>query len=231
MVIPAEGTFDYVFDIEGDIRTSNTIGRPREPLSKADRGVVGHAPVLTAVDYQREAWQVYARLTLTASDPRNAGVAHASFSVDRALVNTLRRGDLVYLARTNCGGLGLSVLREGALIAAAGAVTDVPLGSDNFARIPADLVRQVESVFRTRDGEYRMPESPVELSLCGETKILHSGRPQMGLFDVFVRHGFLNGVPGMDVSASIERRGVCPATAAHTSAQLLEELGLQLSRD
>jgi hypothetical protein len=43
MVIPADSTFDYVFDIDGDIRVSKTIGRVRGPLSKADRRLVGHA--------------------------------------------------------------------------------------------------------------------------------------------------------------------------------------------
>lgn len=36
------------------------------------------------------------------------------------------------------------------------------------------------------------------------------------------------GMPGRDESLSIERRGVCPDTAAHTTAQLLEAEGVEL---
>ena len=231
MAISIEGTFDYVFDIAGDLRGSAIKGRVREPIERGARRLVGHAPLLSAADYHREPWQLYTRLTLTASDRSNALVGHASFSVDRCLADMLRPSDVLNVSRTACGGLGLSVLRGGSLIAAAGALTAVPLGPHAFARVPRDLVDEAENIFRSRDTRYRMRDSPVEISLLGETSILHAGRPQMGPFEVIVRHGFLDGVPGTDVSASIERRGVCPDTAAHTSAQLLEDEGLQIARD
>src|SRR5262249_40057216 len=156
------------------------------------------------------------RFTLIASDRHNASTSQVSFSVQRGLLNVLRPGDVVYISRTFCAGLGLSILREGLLIAAAGAITHVPLGSDASARIPNDLVLEAERAFATRDVTYRMSDCPLELTIAGETRICHGGRPKMGPYDVFVRHGFQRGLPGTDVSASIERRGVCPDTAAHT---------------
>jgi hypothetical protein len=229
MVIAPEGTFDYVFDVDADLRTEPIRGRLRDPIGDTEcpTRLVGRTPLLSAVEYQREAWQLYARLTLVASDPENS-VTRAVFSVQRGLVRVLRRGDVLHISRTGCGGLGVSILREGLLIAAAGAITAVPLGVGASARIPHDLVRQAEHVFQSRDAEYCMAEEPLELTIAGETRILTLGRPQMGPFDVFVRHGFLEGIPGTNESASIERRGVCPDTAAHTSAELIEREGLEI---
>jgi hypothetical protein len=64
-------------------------------------------------------------------------------------------------------------------------------------------------------------DHPIELSIAGDTRIMHSGRPTMGRYDVLIRHGFIMGMPGTDACVSIERRGVCPDTAAHTTAQVV----------
>jgi hypothetical protein len=232
MAMAVDGTFDYVFDVDADLRTAHIRGRLRDPIPANVRPtrLVGHAPNLSAVEYQREAWQLYARFTLVASDPHNAAVSQAWFSVHRGLLDVLRRGDVLHLNRTFSAGLGLSILRENLLVAAAGAITGVPLGSDASARIPYDLVRQAESAFRTRDVDYQMGDQPVELTIAGQTAICHSGRRQIGPYDVFIRHGFLSGFTGTNESASIERRGVCPETTAHTSAELIECEDLEFSR-
>ena len=230
MAIGPEGTFAYSFVVSED----HGIAAPlRGTLSRASpRDVprlVGHAPMLDAVEFQREPWQLYARLTLTASD-RWATVRSASITVERGIVRVLRRGDVLHLRRTASGGLGLSILREDQLIAAAGAITSVPLGSSVSARYPRDLIAQAEAIFRTRDENYHLFDRPLELAVAGATRILHSGRPQMGPYEVYVRHGFILGLPGIDESASIEQRAVCPDTAAHTTAQLLEEENLEMHR-
>jgi hypothetical protein len=229
MAISVEGTFHYVFEIQDDLRTAQTTGRVCDVVKHGTKRLIGHAPALSAVEYQREPWQLYARLTLRASDPEKALTSHASFSIDRALVSALRSGDAFYLARTGCGGLGLSIMRGETLVAAAGALASLPLGPKVSVRTPVDLVQQAERVFRQRDSRYSMSDCPVEISIDGETRILHQGRPRMGDYDVIVRHGFLPGLAGTDFSVSIERRGTCPHTAAHTTAQLFEEEGLQLS--
>jgi hypothetical protein len=227
MVLSREGTFAYVFDVPDrwDGRMQGTVC---ESIKAGARRLVGHTPFFQATEYQREPWQLYARITLTAADKGEALVSRVSFSVERGLVRVLRPGDLLHVSRTTCGGIGLSIVRDDRLIAAAGAITDVPLGADVCASYPADLIDQAEAILRTRDPKYRLRDRPIELSIAGETRILHSGRPRMGAYDVLVRHGFLEGLPGVDVCASIERRGVCPDTAAHTSAELLESEGLQL---
>jgi hypothetical protein len=226
MAIANEGTFDYVFHIDSGLeKHGEVVGRLRDPVN--GRRLVGHAPRLASVEYQLEAWQLYTRITLTPSD-RQALVGRASFSLDRRMIRMLREGDSVYVSRTAWGGLGLSVIRRGDLIGAAGAITHVPLGTGGSARLPLDLIAQAERLFRTRDAEYDMGDYPVELTLAGETRILHRGRPTMGPFDVFIRHAYEPGLPGTNECISIERRGVCSDTAAHRSAQLLDEHGLEM---
>jgi hypothetical protein len=229
MAIPFTGTFAYVFEVTEPLeRARRLAGRLRESLRAGERRLVGHAPVLEATEYQREPWQLFARITLSASDEQ-ATVRQVSFSVERGLIRVLRRGDVLHLARTASGEVGLSIIRDDYLVAAAGAITSVPLGSDIVARCPMDLAEQAEAIFRTRDPQYHLREWPLELSIAGQTRILHAGRPVIGSYDVLVRHGFLWAIPGRSACASIEGCGVCPSSAAHTSAQLLDEEHLQIA--
>jgi hypothetical protein len=116
-------------------------------------------------------------------------------------------------------------------VAAAGAITDVPLGRDLTARHPTDLIEQVEAIFRARDPRYKMREWPLELSSAGETRIVHrGGGARVGPFDAFVLHGFMCGMPGTDELAAIERRGVAPETATLTTAQLFGSEAPELTR-
>ena len=64
---------------------------------------------------------------------------------------------------------------------------------------------------------------PMELTLEGATRVIHSGRLRMGPYEISVRHGVARGLPGVDASVSIERCGVCPDAAAFVSAELLEQ--------
>jgi hypothetical protein len=68
-----------------------------------------------------------------------------------------------------------------------------------------------------------MRNYPVELRVGDVTRILHEGRPTIGDYAVLVRNGRLWGIPGTDECVSIERRKICPSTAAHNSAQLMKE--------
>ena len=115
-------------------------------------------------------------------------------------------------------------------MAAAGAIASVPLGADVAAGTPMDLVRQAEEIFRTRDPDYTCRSYPVEMSVAGETRIIESGRRRMGPYEIFVRHGSTRGRPGSDECVAVERIGKCPETAAHTSAQLLDDEGIEIER-
>lgn len=224
-MISTSGTFDYTFVVPAGARTGSIRGVLRE-LPEADPArLLGHAPTLEAVEYQREAWQLYSRITLTASETLHAIASSLSFSVDRELIAMLRENDSFHISRTPRGGLGLSVIRDGNLIAAVGAVSYVPLGPDVSVHTPGDLVAQAEKIFQARDPNYLMIPYPTELTVEGATRIIHSGRLRMGPYEISVRHGVARGLPGVDGSVSIERCGVCPDAAAFVSAELLEQTG------
>jgi hypothetical protein len=222
MVMHISGTFDYTFIVPDDAPsgTRRMEGSLREPVHGGEGRLLGHAPLLVTEEYQREAWQLYSRLTLTPRD-RKAKAQSFSFSVDRPLITTLRYGDALHISRTLCGGLGLSILRDGLLIAAAGAVSHVPLGSDVSVGTPSDLVREAERLFQTRDAEYHVRQSPVEVRIGNVSRIIDAGRPRIGPYEILVRHGSISGLPGTDECVSMERIGVCPDTAAHHSAELI----------
>jgi hypothetical protein len=80
------------------------------------------------VEYHREQLQLLCRVTLTATE-KHAIASSFWFNVDRELIAMLRGSDVLHISRTHRAGLGLSVLRDGQLIAAAGAVMHVPLGT------------------------------------------------------------------------------------------------------
>ena len=236
MVMPACGTFGYVaivpdhsgdteFECRGDLR--ERIFVTGDDLR--DSRLVGTAPLIRVTDAgltpdagPRRPWVMRSRITLRASGRRQATVAEVSFHVDKALTSSMRMGDEMHLVRTPCGGLGLSIIRGGELVVAAGAVTAVPLGQRVRARIPMELLASAEAVFRKLDPDFEFPERPLEVSVSSSRSILHGGRRTIQDYQVFVAHGFLDGIPGTDECGAIYRQGHCPDVAAHASAMLMD---------
>jgi hypothetical protein len=161
------------------------------------------------------------RLTLRASTRDRASVTAFSFCVDQALARSWRVGDVLHVARTASGGLGLSVVRGNRLIAAIGAVTAVPHGGLSI-RIPWGAIREAEGVFTRLDSRFRFSELPIEFHIESERRVLYRGRPRIGGYEVFVEHGFYPGIPGVDECAALSLVGSCPEVPAICSAQLLE---------
>lgn len=162
------------------------------------------------------------RLTLRANGKDRATVAAFSFCIDRGLINAFCPGDTLHLARTRCGGIGLSLLRDWRLVVAIGAVNAVPHGNTVSARCPGEAIEEAARVFRKIDPDFMFRELPLELRIGSERKVLYSGRPRIGDYNVFVEHGFYLGLPGTDVCAAISLTSGCPEVAAIASAQLLE---------
>ena len=52
-----------------------------------------------------------------------------------------------------------------------------------------------------------MRNYPMQLRVGDVARILHEGRPKIGDYEMFVRHGFISGRPGTDECVSIERLG------------------------
>jgi hypothetical protein len=161
-------------------------------------------------------------ITLRAAEKTNATASAVSFHVDRSLTARLSSGDQLYIARTGCGGLGLSIIRNNQLIVAVGALTAVPLGNNVRVSVPLDLVRQAEAVFKPRDPEFQFPVWPVEVCVGCQRHVRFRGWEQIEGYEVFVEHGFYPGIPGQNECLAISLKGACSVTAANASAQLLD---------
>lgn len=162
------------------------------------------------------------RFLLTATRRDGASVSSAAFHVDRGLVRHLRAGDTLHLKRTYGAGLGLSVLRDGRLVVAVGAVTCVQLGDDITATLPWELLEQAEAVLKARYPAFRFREKPIEIAVASHPPMLlaiYNGT--IGPYRVFIRHGFLLNIPGDSELAAISRVGLCADVAAQCAAMLL----------
>jgi len=241
-VIAPCGTFEYVVAVpaSGMAECSSWVVRVRDPVAHTgdelvDARLVGLSPRLEIIDagltpegptYSTtrsvRPKVLRSRLTLSASKKKLASVSAVSFHVDKSLTLAWRPGDLVYLSRTNCGGLGISVIREGILVAAVGAVTAVPLGSGVQARVPWDLAQEAEDVFRRRDSQFELPEIPLELRVGSQLWLSYGGGKRMEDYEAFVEHGFDQDEDGRNECAAISRIGACSCTGANASALLLD---------
>ena len=234
MVMATCGTFDYKFVVpDGSFGGKRQMqGMLREPIEGDQERLLGHAPLLQTVEYYQEKRQLLCRVTLTATEktPRDGIIVlvHCGSGAD-CHASCERRP--VHQPHALCR-VGPVDSRDGELVAAAGAVTCVPLGPTVSVRYPHELIEEAEAIFRARDPEYDMRNHPVELRVGDVLHILHEGRPTIGDYEILVRHGHIRGMPGTDECVSIERLKICPSTAAHNSAQLMEteEDGTRLER-
>lgn len=214
--------FDYLFDVT-EVPIVYLTGRQRRPAEPGHKSLLGYEPVLEVREYTPTPWQLYAKVVLTPSDPRNAALAEASFSVDRGLIRCLHAGDLLMLRGGVSQPLALAVLRGETLVAAAGDLCDLPLGPAAAVQIAVATAVSPRGLSAITPGVDGACATPVEVRLGGHRSVMYWGRPTISGYDVFVRAG-RGGWP----CVSIERAGACPDTAAHTSAQLFDDLGLEI---
>jgi hypothetical protein len=240
MAVPPCGTFDYVAIVPDAIEDGafECLAESREAVPMTgdrlvDSRLVGLAPLLTVSDaslpertHGGHPEAMRSRVTLTARTRRQAQVAAASFYVSKRLMLRLKAGDVIHLARTHCAGLGLSVVRSGRLVAAAGAVTAVPLGHGVTAGRASDLMKGAIEVFRTRDPDFSFEEIAIEITVDGRSAVLFRGRRELGPFDTEVMNGFIQDTPGTDECAAIARRDACSLHAAVISATWLNDRSL-----
>ena len=133
MIAPS-GTFDYVSVVPESVSDNGfeCQAARREPSVNTgddawDMRLVGDEPILRVVDAGltpdpgiERPRVMRSMISLIAAD-RRAMMASASFHVDKALTSCMRAGDVVHVTRTESAGIGLSVLRQGTLVVAAGA--------------------------------------------------------------------------------------------------------------
>lgn len=239
MAIPLCGTFDYLVRVpeEGlaglpwraELATPVTL----RGNASADDRLVGYSPALTIEDVGitpaiEDSWLrratprvLRSRISLLAETRLHAHVSSAGFHVDQSLVSALRPGDQLYLTRTGCGGLALSILKDAELIAAAGAVSAVPLGQTVRIGTP-EVVTEAEALFRKYDPRFEFQELPLEVVVGNERCIVFSSKPRMQSYNIFVQHGVYPGLFGRSECVAISRRGSCPEVGAIASAQLMD---------
>lgn len=242
MMLPS-GTFDYVGVVPDDWRRPSAPWRLRDtsaanphsgnPHSSDDR-LTGLSPFLEIEDAGVTPGAVVSpytatvrpfvtlsRLTLRADGRERAAVAAFSFCVDQSLLQAMRPGDHLYLTRTLCAGLGLSIVRDERLVAAAGALTHVPLGSPVRVQHPAEALQRAEAELKTLDPTFEFHETPIEV-VADVRRVLYRGHHRVGKYALFVEHGFLPGLPGKDECGALADVERCPLVGATCSAQLME---------
>lgn len=249
MVMAACGTFDYVVDVpehptavfDAQLRTpvvrstrwsEKNVGRLDERRAVAEDRLVGYEPTISiaeagitpdgpASDNRVLPKVSRSRITINATTRTHARVKSATFHVDSVLPRLLRPRDRLFLARTHCAGIGLSILRGERLVVAVGVVPAVPLGVHLSVHTPTQM-REAERLFHHIDPDFHFHEMPVQIGVDGETCICFRARRQMGDYLVWVEHGFISGVPGTDMCVAIALKDECPDVAAIASAQLLD---------
>jgi len=249
------GTFDYLVIVpegrnEGgfDCRAETCGTVVRKSSNWADSRLVGTSPNVRVTDAGppsdpglRPPWSLRkrSRITLVATAQDQASVAEASFYIDKTLTDCAKAGDHMHLSRDLGCGLGFSLIRGGKLVAAAGALTVVPLGNGVEVRIPRDLISAAESVFQERDPEFEFVKQPVEIKIEGlrERYGQSLSRPQNPLTDAFisfggiaiigdyrviVRHGRFDIEDGLSESVSICDKETLTHAAGEFAAMLLD---------
>jgi len=121
MVIPISGTFQYEAEFtEEGFGETEILLRGTDLDGRNEDRLVGLNPKIRF-------W--HDRLVLIASGDHKSSMRNVSLPIGDAVTLAARPNDRLYLTRTGAGGVGLSVLRQGALVLALGAVASVPLGS------------------------------------------------------------------------------------------------------
>jgi hypothetical protein len=237
LAIGWDNTFSYVATVPGSLepdpfpwptRLPFPLTDPIEP--ERDCCMVGPSPKLMIEDAGPPPYASgpnphvpRSRLTLTASGKDLAAASAVSFCIDRRLSLLIRLHDTLNIVRSDtCGRLGLSLIREGELVFAAGVITVVPLGERVKARIPYDLIQAAEAIFKKQDETFEFHEYPIEVNVGSEQRILYRGCRQVGGYHVSMMHGFRWGPePGESECGALLSVGACHVAAAFFTEQLL----------
>ena len=255
-MIPPSGTFDYQLIVpearsEGGFECGAETRIPvvRSGSNLQDDRLIGISPQVSVSDAGppstpglRPPWSLLkrSRITLVATARDQASVAEASFYIDKTFIDCAKAGDHMHLSRNSGGGLAVSLIRGGKLLAAAGALTAVPLGNGTEVRIPQDLISAAESVFQKRDPDFEFIEQPVEIKIEGlrerhgqslsrkrrnpltDAFISFGGGEIIGDYRVLVRRGCFAIEGGQSESLSICDKQMFTHAAGESAAMLLD---------
>ena len=234
MVMPPCGTFDYFATVTG-ARSSQqrtwtfgaTLRQQVTPRGDklVDGRLVGYSPL---VELSR------GKVALRARHRANAQVLTASFDVHCGLMSALRCHDRLHLVRSSTGDLAVSVVRDGRLVLAFGALTLLTLGKNVS-------VRPSRSAHAELDGELGFPPhhaagrgwqlwdrraAVADVYIDGATKTLAVGeRVDLMGYHVWVGRGRELACAGALESLAVSDDAACPAEVAVESARLVARVG------
>ena len=235
MAIPPDGTFIYVTTIPDHPMSESWLAS--SPESYQDTGdnmmdlrSAGFKPKISfsfvskhLVKGPDQPWWHRAslgRIRLEATDGLGSGDGLVSILCDRGILTELKAGDVMYLSKASSADKGISVIREGKLFFAAGAITIVPLGNLK-ARILdfwVDGRKKIEEI----DPLFSMPELPLEITNQSETIIVINHQREIGDYSVDgIRGANFEIEPGYSGCIAISHKDA-PRQAVLRTAQILD---------
>jgi hypothetical protein len=187
-MIPQVGTFEYAAEFtKGGFSHSDIVLEGTDQRGTNEMRLVGLKPRIRF-------WND--RLVVIASEKNKSSVRNVSFPIGDAVRQTAQPGDQLYLVRTGCGGIGLSLIREEKLVLATGAIGRVPLGEDiQFVRSDDD-----NDIF----SHNYVKDRPLELRVKGERLILQERDVlEAEGYHIYVERCWKDGMPGTDECVSL----------------------------
>ena len=215
MISPA-GTFEYEAEFTADsFRESDIVLHGTAMPSRYDsHRLVGPSPMIRF-------WND--RLVLVASDKSNSTVRNTSFPIGDAVPLAASPGDRLYVVRTGCGGIGLSLLCDKQLVLAIGAVTRVPLGNK------IQVTKDPKGSWLHDD---HLSDTWLEFEVGSEqVRLRKRGITEIGNYQIYIESCWEYGVPGTDecVSVSVANAPLVNLASVR-SAILLRNGVLKLTR-
>ena len=126
MIAPG-ATFSYEVTIPIGGRT---VAARARTLEAAPRSRVATALTDRLVGYQPEVWILEDRVLLVATGRDHASYRAAALTLNGDVAFLIRAHDVVHLLRTPTGRFGFALIRDGAIVVAAGALSRMPALSD-----------------------------------------------------------------------------------------------------
>ena len=122
-------------------------------------------------------------------------------------------------------GTGLTVIRDGLLVAGAGAITSVPLGRDVKVIATYELANEAADIFKRHDPDFDVdyfPVIPVGLQVGSRRFIRYRGRFEADGYEMMVMHGSYPVPGGRQECVAIARTEACHSSSAIDTAFLLD---------
>ena len=241
-VTPISRTFDYEAVVPSDATDGlfECQARCRAAVPAVgqawDARIVGLEPLLSVTDPGQSTEPLpgqplypRVRLTLSTTSREPATVREAYFHVHRALTRHWLPGDILYLRKTGCEGLALSVVRRGELVVALGAVTEVPLGDNVSAKLNEEVLAEALPAFARVDPGFEFPSVPIEVTVAGTPAILFEGWREVNGYQIKVEHCFRRAIPGIECRAAIWTGGIKRFKATVSSLEMMWSEGIRMT--